>query len=98
VTWPANVRELENAIERAVVVAKERKILPEYLPIFCHEPLHAPRNSSLREVEKAHFRLILTHNDRNIARCAKILDIGRSTLDSKITGHLCRHCNFYAGR
>jgi DNA-binding NtrC family response regulator len=82
--WPGNVRELENAIERAVVVAKERRILPEYLPIFCHEPLHAPRNNSLQEVEKAHIRLILTDNDWNIARCAKILDIDRSTLYSKI--------------
>jgi len=82
--WPGNVRELENAIERAVVVAKGRKILPEYLPIFCHEPLHAPRNNSLQEVEKAHIRQILTDNDWNIARCAKILDIDRSTLYSKI--------------
>ena len=82
--WPGNVRELENAIERAVVVSKERKILPEHLPIFCHEPLHAPRNNSLQEVEKAHIRLILTDNDWNIARSAKILDIDRSTLYSKI--------------
>jgi DNA-binding NtrC family response regulator len=82
--WPGNVRELENAIERAVVVAKERKILPEYLPIFCHEPVHAPRNNSLQEVEKAHIRQMLTDNDWNIARCAKILDIDRSTLYSKI--------------
>jgi DNA-binding NtrC family response regulator len=82
--WPGNVRELENAIERAVVVAKERKILPEHLPIFCHEPFHAPRNNSLQEVEKAHIRQILTDNDWNIARCAKILDIDRSTLYSKI--------------
>jgi DNA-binding NtrC family response regulator len=82
--WPGNVRELENAIERAVVVAKERKILPEYLPIFCHEPVHAPRNNSLQEVEKAHIRQILTDNDWNIARCAKILDIDRSTLYNKI--------------
>jgi DNA-binding NtrC family response regulator len=82
--WPGNVRELENAIERAVVVAKERKILPRHLPIFCHEPLHAPRNNSLQEVEKAHIRQILTDNDWNIARSAKILDIDRSTLYSKI--------------
>jgi len=82
--WPGNVRELENAIERAVVVGKERRILAEDLPIFCHEPLHAPRNISLKEVEKAHIRQILMENDWNIARCAKILDIDRSTLYSKI--------------
>ena len=32
--WPGNIRELENAIERAVVVAKERKIMPQDHPIF----------------------------------------------------------------
>jgi len=82
--WPGNVRELENAIERAVVVGKDRQIMPEDLPILCHEPLHSPRNNSLKEVEKAHIRQILTDNDWNIARCAKTLGIDRSTLYSKI--------------
>ena len=82
--WPGNVRELENAIERAVVVGKERQILPEYLPIFCQEPLVAPRNNTLKEVEKSHIRQILLDNDWNIARSAKILGIDRSTLYSKI--------------
>jgi len=82
--WPGNVRELENAIERAVVVGKDRQIMPEDLPILCHEPLHSPRNNSLKEVEKTHIRQILTDNDWNIARCAKTLGIDRSTLYSKI--------------
>jgi DNA-binding NtrC family response regulator len=82
--WPGNVRELENAIERAVVVGKERQMRPEDLPILCYGPFHAPRNNSLKEVEKSHIRQILTDNDWNIARCAKILEIDRSTLYSKI--------------
>ena len=82
--WPGNVRELENAIERAVVVGKDRQILPENLPILCHQPLHAPPNNSLKEVEKAHISQILLDNDWNIARSAKILGIDRSTLYSKI--------------
>ena len=82
--WPGNVRELENAIERAVVVGKERQIMPEDLPILCHEPLQSPRNNSLKEVEKAHIRQILTDYDWNIARSAKTLGIDRSTLYSKI--------------
>ena len=82
--WPGNVRELENAIERAVVVGKERLILPEHLPILCHEPLHAPPNNTLKEVEKAHISQILSDNDWNIARSAKILGIDRSTLYNKI--------------
>jgi len=82
--WPGNVRELENAIERAVVVGKERQMLPEDLPILCYGPFHAPPNNSLKEVEKNHIRQILTDNDWNIARSAKILGIDRSTLYSKI--------------
>ena len=82
--WPGNVRELENAIERAVVVGKERQIMPEDLPILCHDPLLAPRNNSLKEIEKAHIRQILTDYDWNIARSAKTLGIDRSTLYSKI--------------
>ncbi len=82
--WPGNVRELENAIERAVVVGKERQMLAEDLPILCYGPYYAPQNNSLKEVEKNHIRQILTDHDWNIARSAKILEIDRSTLYSKI--------------
>ena len=82
--WPGNVRELENAIERAVVVSKGHQIHPENLPILCYGPFHAPRNNSLKEVEKNHIQQTLMDNDWNIARTAKILEIDRSTLYSKI--------------
>ncbi|MGD9058760.1 MAG: sigma-54 dependent transcriptional regulator [Desulfobacterales bacterium] len=82
--WPGNIRELENAIERAVVVGRQREILPENLPIFCHEPAPAIRAHSLKDVEKTHIERVLTENQWNIARSAKILGIDRSTLYSKI--------------
>jgi DNA-binding NtrC family response regulator len=82
--WPGNIRELENAIERAVVVGKQREILPEDLPIFCHEPAPSTRANSLKEMEKAHIQQVLIENQGNIARSAKILGIDRSTLYSKI--------------
>jgi DNA-binding NtrC family response regulator len=82
--WPGNIRELENAIERAVVVGKQREILPEDLPILCHEPTPQKKASSLKEVEKAHIQQVLVENQWNIARSAKILEIDRSTLYSKI--------------
>jgi DNA-binding NtrC family response regulator len=82
--WPGNIRELENAIERAVVVGKEREILPGDLPIFCHELPPPIRANSLAEVEKAHIKQVLIENQWNIARSAKILEIDRSTLYSKI--------------
>jgi DNA-binding NtrC family response regulator len=82
--WPGNIRELENAIERAVVVGRQREILPEDLPIFCHEPATEIRTHSLKDVEKVHIERILNENQWNIARSAKILGIDRSTLYSKI--------------
>ena len=82
--WPGNIRELENAIERAVVVGRQREILPENLPIFCHEPAPAIKVHSLKDVERTHIERVLTENQWNIARSAKILGIDRSTLYSKI--------------
>jgi DNA-binding NtrC family response regulator len=82
--WPGNVRELENAIERAIVVGKQRKIRSDDLPFFCPQQIDLPSDESLRAVEKFHIQRVLSQNDWNIARCAKILEIDRTTLYSKI--------------
>jgi len=82
--WPGNVRELENAIERAVVVCKSQIIMPDDLPIFKHKTPPGPRIGSLKDMEKNHILSILTDNDWNIAQCARILEIDRSTLYKKI--------------
>jgi DNA-binding NtrC family response regulator len=85
--WPGNVRELENAIERAVVVGKGRSILPEDLPIFLPRHRSLPRSDSLRAIEKEHLLRILDMHGWNISKSAKILEIDRSTLYSKIKRH-----------
>jgi DNA-binding NtrC family response regulator len=82
--WPGNVRELENAIERAVVVGKARQIMPEDLPIVCRTPAAAVHAVTLADVEKEHIRQILNDHHWNVARCARVLGIDRSTLYSKI--------------
>jgi DNA-binding NtrC family response regulator len=82
--WPGNIRELENAIERAVVVCKGPKIMPDDLPIFRPEYICIPPSNTLVEVEKAHIQQILNDNQWNISRSAAILGIDRSTLYGKI--------------
>jgi DNA-binding NtrC family response regulator len=91
--WPGNVRELENAIERALVIGKERKIRAEDLPFFCQQNILLPANESLKEVEKTHISRVLDQNQWNIARCAKLLDIDRSTLYSKIRRYRLQKTN-----
>jgi len=78
------VKELENAIERAVVVSKKRKILPEDLPIFRSENICVSSDNTLAGIEKAHISRVLHENDWNISKTAKELGIDRSTLYSKI--------------
>jgi len=82
--WPGNIRELENAIERAVVVGKGAQVMLDDLPIVCGRGSEAPADHSLKAIEKNHIRQVLEENDWNISICAKILGIDRSTLYSKI--------------
>jgi DNA-binding NtrC family response regulator len=78
------VRELRNAIERAVVIGKSDQVVPEELPFFrpeCRPPLFS---GSLRQMERAHITHVLSENEWNMTRCARFLGIDRSTLYNKI--------------
>jgi transcriptional regulator with PAS, ATPase and Fis domain len=82
--WPGNIRELANAVERALVVGKPPLVRPEDLPLSLGRETAAPAGDSLAEIEKAHIRAILERTGWNISRAARILDIDRVTLYNKI--------------
>ena len=82
--WPGNIRELENAVERAVVVCKENRIQSKDLPIFKPQQQDYPLAGTLKEVEQTHIQEILEKNDWNISKAARVLGIDRSTLYKKI--------------
>ena len=96
--WPGNIRELENVIERAVLLAKGRFITPEDLPehIRTHVPSQyafpsgqPPEDSfSIRKastrLERDLIQKALERTGGNLTQAARILEISRPTLDAKI--------------
>ncbi len=83
--WKGNVRELENALTRAVILAKGDVILKENLPMEAEErSLFARDLVSLDEIEKEYVRHVLTSVKGNKTRASQVLKISRPTLDKKI--------------
>jgi two-component system response regulator HydG len=82
--WRGNVRELANAVERAVVVGKPPRVLPEDLPVQLAASAGEPAADSLADVERVHIRRTLERTGWNISRAAGILKIDRVTLYHKI--------------
>jgi len=82
-TWSGNVRELENAVERAMVVAQEPEIREtDFVFKAATVPNGAPK--SLDEVERAHILRTLETVGWNQTRAAEILNIDRVTLHHKL--------------
>lgn len=85
--WPGNVREMENAIESAVVFSEGSQISPEHLSLnscLLTDASQAEQDLSLAEIEKRHILAILKRTQGNRSKAAEILKIGRNTLIRKI--------------
>jgi len=83
-TWPGNIRELQNAIERALIAAEGRVISPAHLGIS--PSLEAPiagrpsaTTQPLVEVEKKAVLEALRRANGNKARAAAALGLSRGT-------------------
>lgn len=85
--WPGNIRELRNALERAMAGARgegvlRRSHLPEWLIDAETEDDHTPR--TLTDVERAHIHRTLRAHKSNRTHAARELGISRATLIKKI--------------
>ena len=92
--WPGNVRQLENALARAVIAARGRPILPEHLD--AEEPLDPaipaagdpveslPLRALLAEVERRAIQRALLACGGNRTKTAERLGISRRQLFDKI--------------
>ena len=89
--WPGNIRELENAIERAVIMCDTTCVLPEHFPPDIQSThLETSKGQSpapgtdLREVEKRAIQQTLEEVGGNKSRAAKELGISRKSLYNKL--------------
>jgi NtrC-family two-component system response regulator AlgB len=83
-TWPGNIRELRNAIERAVVLSRGSLIRKEDLPDLIFQPAVAalrdlPPDATLEKVEQEHIRRVLAQA-ATLEEAADTLGIGIATL------------------
>lgn len=85
--WPGNIRELENVLERAVVLAKSSHIEPEAIQFEAMSEdlaLDFAPGMSLSEVEKRLILQTLELTAQNRTRAAQMLGISIRTLRNKL--------------
>jgi DNA-binding NtrC family response regulator len=100
--WPGNIRQLENAIERASVMATDGVVRPQHLPPDLAGPLASSKGQppvdlarSLPELlhelttsfEKRYLEKALRKTRGHVGRCAKISGLSRRSITDKIAQH-----------
>jgi two-component system response regulator AtoC len=98
--WPGNVRQLENVMERALVMASGPAILPEHIETYLlpsppGQGVHQPRNSyegrTLREILQEVEREVILHTlkkmNGNKQKTAQVLGMSRRALLYKIEAY-----------
>jgi len=88
-SWPGNIRELENVIQRCIIMAKDEirmEDLPENLKFQLPSTItETTQLKSLKEHEREYIQFVLTATNFNKTKAAEILGIDRKTLRQKMS-------------
>ncbi len=83
-SFPGNVRELENILERAIILEKGALITPESLPqtikMFQIETIEPDRVKTIEELNKEYAEKVLDMLGGNKSKAAEVLGISRTSL------------------
>ena len=91
--WPGNIRELRNALERAIITCESDLIGSEHLPLVLtgerkvegtSYPVSVPVGTTIEEAERLLILKTLASANNNKTRAAEILGISLKTLHNKL--------------
>lgn len=96
--WPGNIRELENYIERAIVLSQGQKLTIEHFPKKVKGTVIEQNEKetivpTLENLEKESIKKALEEFEGNISRASKMLGITRKTLYKKIKDYQLQYEN-----
>lgn len=91
-SWPGNIRELRNALERAVLYSEKEILHPDDLRFEQHHTHSSDHNFyhsrlTLAELERLHINRVLEEENGQVAAAALRLGIPKSTLYQRIKGY-----------
>lgn len=87
--WPGNIRELQNCLEKAVILSDRETITETDIDIphsshDCTQSISPTGSETLEETEEKTIRAAMTRYAGNLSMVAKSLEISRPTLYSKL--------------
>jgi two-component system NtrC family response regulator len=85
--WPGNIRELQNRVQRAVIMARGKFIDPHDLDLPSAEPTAESLRSTRERAEREALLEVLSRHRGNISQAARELQVSRPTLHDLLTKH-----------
>ncbi|MFM7431080.1 MAG: sigma-54-dependent transcriptional regulator [Flammeovirgaceae bacterium] len=83
--WPGNIRELQHAVERAVILSRESELsLSDFQLIQSEVYVNNNESLNLNDVEREVIRKAIYKHQSNLTKAAEELGIGRTTLYRKM--------------
>lgn len=83
-SWPGNIRELQHAIERAVIMADDQELSPQDFILKPEKGTKPVDTLKLDELERHAIEEAIIKNKGNMSQAAKALGLGRTTLYRKM--------------